>query len=43
MNFDVLSQEFKGFKVLQQTLNFIPTPYVVMNELFHEPIEHNHL
>jgi hypothetical protein len=38
---DVLSQEFEGFRTLQQTLNFIPTPCVVMNELFCEPIEHN--
>jgi hypothetical protein len=39
--FDVLSQEFKGFKMLQQMLKFIPTPRAMMNELFCEPTKHN--
>jgi len=38
---NVLSQEFKGFTMLQQMLNFILIPCVLMNELFHEPTKHN--
>ncbi len=40
---NVLSQEFKNFGMLQQRLNFIPTPCVVMNELLYEPTKHDHL
>jgi hypothetical protein len=39
----VLSWKSKGFKTFLQMLNFIPTPHVVMNELFCEPRKHNHL
>jgi hypothetical protein len=38
---DALSQEFKGFRALQQTLNFNSTPCVMMNELLCEPTQHN--
>jgi hypothetical protein len=41
MNSNVPSQKFKNFGTFQQMLNLIPTPCVVMNELFREPIEHD--
>jgi hypothetical protein len=36
-----MSQEFKNFGTFQQTLNFIPTPCALMNELFYEPTKHD--
>jgi hypothetical protein len=40
---NVLSHEFKNLRTFQQMLNFTPTPCVMMNELFHEPIKHDYL
>jgi hypothetical protein len=39
-NCDTLSLEFKNFRLLQQMLNFIPTPCTVMNELLCESTKH---
>jgi hypothetical protein len=41
-------KEFRGahhqrfLSALTNVLNFIPTPCVIMNEIFHEPTKHNH-
>jgi hypothetical protein len=42
-DYDVLSQEFKKFGMLQQMLNFIPTPCVMINKLLYESTKHDHL